>query len=634
MRQRNEGGGSTLNQKLAKNLLNTRQMNKGALSDLPIVGTVIVKMKEWMLAIRLEKSYTKKEIITMYLNECEFGSNSFGIQAAGRTYFNKDASDLNIVEAATLVGLLKAPTRYSPKLNPERSIQRRNMVLAQMKKYDFLTENQFEHHKRTPITLDYHPETNTTGIAPYIRNEARKFLINWAKEKGYPADYIYTGGLQIYTTIDSRVQAHAEAAIEEHMKEKQKLFYTRWKGKNPWVDEYGREVKNYIQREARKTEHYRVLKEKYGDDEKAIFRELSKPRAMSVFDWNAPSHEKDTVMSPLDSIRYFKHFLQTGFMAMEPKTGQIKAWVGGINYKYFQYDHVKQGRRQPGSTFKPIVYATALDMGYTPCYEMVDRPVVFADWIPRNSYGGFTGASLTLRRALGQSVNSIAAGLMKELGPDVVIKYAKNLGIETPLPRVASICLGSSAITLYELLGAYSVFANRGYYTKPWFITKIVDKNGKVLEEFSPEVRQAMSEETAYQMLHMLKAALEAGGTSTSLSGYGGITIRNDIGAKTGTTQNHADAWFVGVTQDLVAGVWVGGDDMHIRFLSIYDGQGAMLALPAWGRFFKRLYADPEAVHKKRAFERPERLKVELDCSKIQDERPKISRYEEEKDNK
>jgi penicillin-binding protein 1A len=628
-----EGGASTLTQQLAKNLFDTRsEARRGRLTKVKYVGKFIVKIQEWILAIRLERNYTKKEILAMYLNTCEFGSNSFGIQTAAKTFFSKEASELNLLEAAMLVGMLQAPTRYSPISNPERCLKRRNVVLGQMMKYNFISKADFDAAKVTPIALQYKPDDNTTGIAPYFRNEALKFLKEWAKEKGYPEDFVYTGGLKIYTTIDSRVQQYAEEAMVSHMKEKQELFYTRWKGRNPWVDEYGREIPNYIEKEARKTYAYRLYKKALGDDEAAIFREMNKPKKMKVFTWDSPNFEKDTVLSSMDSIRYFKHFLHTGFMAMEPKTGNIRAWVGGINYKYFQYDHVKQGKRQPGSTFKPIVYAAALDMGYTPCYEMIDRPVVFSGWIPRNSYGTFTGASLTLRKALGMSVNSIAAQIMKELGPDVIIKYAKNLGIETPLPRVASICLGSSAVSMFELLSAYGVFANRGYHTKPQMITKILDKDGKILEEFSPEIKEVISEEVAYQMIHMLRAALEAGGTSTRLSLYGDITIKNDIGAKTGTTQNNADAWFVGVTQDLMASVWVGGDDMHIRFLSIYDGQGAMLALPMYGKFMQKIYADKSLPYKKRPFERPERLRVELDCNKVRKERPRISRYDENED--
>jgi len=621
------GGGSTLTQQLAKNLFDTRgKENRGKLSKVPYLGLVIIKLKEWITAVRLERNYTKKEIITMYLNECAFGRNAFGIQAAAKTYFNKNASDLNLVEAATLVGMLQAPSKYDP-VNPQKQqacIERRNVVLGQLRTYNFITEADFQKAKNEPIRLNYNPQDNSEGIAPYFRNELFKEVVRWAIDRGFAKnekeakEFIYTAGLRIYTTIDSRVQAHAEAAVAEHMQEKQKRFYAHWKaiGRNPWVDDFGREKVGYIEQNARKSYTYKLLQAKYGKDETAIFNEMNKPRPMRVFSWRG---EIDTVMSAMDSIRYYKHFLQTGFMSIEPRTGHIKAWVGNINFRHFQYDQVRQARHQPGSTFKPIVYAAAIDVGYTPCHKMPDVPVIFPGWIPKQD-GGYSGAWYPLRKAMGYSINTIAAGITKEIGVDAIRRYAKELGIETELPRVASICLGSHAMPMYDLLTAYTVFANRGIHIKPMMMTKITDRNGKVLEEFAPEIREVMSERKAYMMLDMLMAGTERGGTSAALRAYPALwKDNNQIGGKTGTTQNQADALYVGVTQDLISGVWVGGDDKAVRFLSMYEGQGAVLALPAFARFMTKIYSDPTLPYKPRPFEKPADLDLdELNCAKME----------------
>jgi penicillin-binding protein 1A len=620
------GGGSTLTQQLAKNLFDTRaKENRGPLAKIPYLGLGIIKFKEWITAVRLEKNYTKKEIITMYLNECAFGRNAFGIQSAAKTYFNKNASDLTLTEAAMLIGMLQAPTKYDP-VNPQKQqacIERRNVVLGQMKQYNFITDEDFQKAKNEPIRLDYHPQDNSEGIAPYFRNEVFKEVIKWAIDKGYAnnekeaKDFIYTAGLKIYTTIDSRLQALAEEAAAEHMKEKQQRFYAHWKaiGRNPWVDEYGREKIGYIEQNAKKSYTYKILQAKYGNDEKAIWNEMNKPRPMRIFTWQG---EKDTLMSPMDSIRHYKKFLQIGMMSIEPKTGHIKAWVGNINYRHFQYDQVRQARHQPGSTFKPIVYAAAVNVGYTPCHEMPDVPVVFPGWIPKQE-GGYTGGMYPLRRAMGLSINTVAAGLTKEIGVDEVRKYAKELGVESELPRVASICLGSHAMPMYELLSAYTVFANKGYHIRPVMVTKITDRNGKVLEEFVPEIREVMSEKKAYMMLDMLMAGTEKGGTSSFLRAYPALWKNNaQIGGKTGTTQHQADALYVGVTQDLITGVWVGGDDKAVRFLSMYEGQGAILALPAFARFMTKVYNDNSLPYKPRPFEKPADLDLdELDCAKM-----------------
>ncbi|MCS6822594.1 MAG: transglycosylase domain-containing protein [Microscillaceae bacterium] len=613
----NSGGGSTLSQQLAKNLFKLRKEGgyRGYLHKVPILKTIVTKTKEWLVAVKLERSYTKKEIITLYLNTVEFGSNAFGIQTAAKTFFDKDPSQLNVEEAAVLVGVLQAPTKWSPFLNKKNAIFRRNVVLEQMHKYGFLGSSQLAYYKSLPLVTKRGVEDAITGIAPYLRAEAQKFLLEWAKENGRD---LYADGLRIFTTIDSRVQKIAEEAMIEHMKYQQKLFYAHWQGiGEPWRDEFFRVIPDFIENEAKKTPRYKALVEEYGNDTKAIEAEMNKKISMRIFTWEG---ERDTLMSPMDSIRHYKWFLQAGFMAMEPKTGHIKAWVGGIDFKHFQYDHVKLGKRQPGSTFKPIVYVAALDNGYTPCNLFIDQPVTFKggaggkDYTPRNSYGGYTYATKTMRQALGESINSITAAITKLIGVKTIVDYARMLGITSPLDPVASLCLGSSDVSLYELVGAYATFANKGRYIKPMFITRIEDYNGRVIADFTPEVSEVVSEEVAYMMLDMLKASTEPGGTAVALANYGLLTKDNEIGAKTGTTQNQSDAWFIGVTRDLVAGVWVGGDSRSIHYRDISLGQGAVLALPMYGRFMQKIYADPSLPYKRCFFDKPEELSVELNC--------------------
>ncbi|WP_035726456.1 penicillin-binding protein 1A [Eisenibacter elegans] len=614
-----KGGGSTLTQQLAKNLFRLRQEERyqGWLEKIPMMRSVVMKSKEWLTAIKIEQSYTKKEIITMYLNTVEFGSNAFGIHTASKTFFDKEPSQLTLPEAAVLVGLLQAPTRYSPISNYNNAIRRRNVVISQVAKYKYISESEAAFYQKTPIELRYGVEELAAGIAPYFRIEARKFLLEWAEATGHD---LYADGLRIYTTIDSKMQEYAEEAVKEHMKKFQKIFYEHWQGRNPWVDQYNREMPNYIENLARRTPKFRDL-QRQGLKEREIWRVMNTPVKTQVFTWDNATGIRDTTLSPLDSIRYQQHFLHTGFMAMEPKTGQVKAWVGGIDFKFFQYDHVKQGTRQPGSTFKPIVYVTALDNGYTPCSQFRDEPVTFGSgpysWTARNSYGSYSGQMLTLRQALGQSVNSVTAGITKRVGVPNIIQYARDLGITSPLEAVPTLCLGASDVSVYELLGAYATFANKGRHVRPQFITRIEDRNGNVIAEFVPEVKQVISEEIAYLMLHLLTSATEPGGTSTSLHSYG-VTKDNQIGAKTGTTQNNSDAWFMGVTQDLAAGLWVGGDNRSVRFRTIALGQGAVLALPVWGLFMQKVYEDPrlKEIYRRRPFEKPENLSIELDCNK------------------
>jgi len=612
-----KGGGSTLTQQVAKNLFATRsdELNNGLLNDVPGLRTLIHKTKEWIMAVKLERSYTKREILTMYLNTVDFGSNAFGIKVAAKTFFNKKPEDLQVQESAVLVGLLKAPSYYSPKFNPENAMRRRNVVLSQMVKYGYMPEEEYNKLKETAIELDYRVENQNVGMAPYFRTEASKVLLQWCRENGYD---LYADGLKIYTTIDSRMQQYAEQAVAEHMKDRQKAFFEHWKGRNPWTDRNGREIKDFAEAAIKRTDRYRRLYERFDGDEDSIHYYLNKKVPMTIFTWEG---EKKVEMSPMDSLKYYKHFLQTGFMAMEPQTGHIKAWVGGINYKHFKYDHVKQGIRQPGSTFKPFLYTAAIENGYYPCYEVIDSKtcIPLPDgnmWCPNNADGKFSGQRYTLRKALAESVNSISAFLVNKLGAETLAQTAKRMGISTPLDPTPSLALGTGDVSLYDMVGAYGTFVNGGTWVEPIFITRIEDKHGNVLQEFSPQTKEALSEETAYMMVHMLKAAAEPGGTA-----YYGLRhrngLKNEIGAKTGTTQNYSDAWFMGVTPNLVCGTWVGGEDRSIHFRTLSLGQGGKLAMPIYGAFMQKVYADKSLDVSKAPFPKPlTPLSVELDCAK------------------
>ncbi len=613
-----KGGGSTLTQQVAKNLFNTRseELNGGLLNDIPGVRTLIHKTKEWIMAIKLERSYTKREIMTMYLNTVDFGSNAFGIKVAAKTFFNKDPQNLAVSESAVLVGLLKAPTYYSPKANPQNSKRRRNTVLSQMVKYGFLPETEFNTLKDKEIKLDYRVESQNIGMAPYFRTEAGKVLQKWCRENGYD---LYADGLKVYTTLDSRMQKYAEQAVAAHMADRQKAFFEHWKGRNPWVDRSMKEIKDFPEQAIKRTERYRRLVARFENNTDSINYYLNKKIPMTVFTWNG---NKEMMMSPMDSLKYYKHFLQAGFMAMEPQTGHIKAWVGGINYEHFKYDHVKQAARQPGSTFKPFLYTTAIENGYYPCYEAIDTKVCVPlpdgnMWCPNNATNVYSGRKYTLRKALAESVNSISAFLVNKLGAETLVATAKRMGITTPLDPTPALALGTSDVTLFDMVGAYGTFVNGGTWTEPNFITRIEDKHGNVLAEFEPRKVEALSEETAYIMEYMLRATTEPGGTA-----YYGLRFRNglknEIGAKTGTTQNYSDAWFMGFTPDLVCGTWVGGEDRSIHFRTLALGQGGKLAMPIYGAFMQKVYADKSLDVSKDPFPKPATpLSVELDCAKF-----------------
>lgn len=611
------GGGSTLTQQVAKVLFRTRaDLNDGKLNGNGKLGLLITKTKEWILAIRLERNYTKREIIRMYLNTVEFGSNSFGVNTAAKTFFNKAPKNLTTPEAATLVGIVNAPGRFSPVLHPDRSKLRRNWVLRQMAKANYITKEELAQDTAKAIVLHYSVENPSKGLAPYFRAEVVKSLLTWAKETDHD---LYADGLKIYTTIDSRMQNYAEKSLAEHLALQQKWFTAHWKGQLPWRDENGKVIPDFLNIAMRRTQRYKSLMAQYDGNRDSVNFYLRKKYKMPVFTWQG---EKEMLMSPLDSLAYYKRMLQAGFMAMNPLNGQVKAWVGGPNYKFFKFDHVRQGKRQPGSTFKPIVYAAAIEKGYSPCYPRPDVATTFPavagrpPYTPKNFEGGFSGRVFTLRQALARSMNSITAWLVMQLGPDKIVECAHRLGITSPIDAVPSVGFGASDCSIYELCGAYAAFVNKGVWTSPLMVTRIEDKNGNVLREFVPRTHEALNEEHAYLMTYMLQASTtEPGGTSTIL--HTGFKFPYEIGAKTGTTSNYSDAWFMGITPDLVCGMWVGGEDRSIHFRTGAYGQGARLALPLYGLFMQKVYKDKSIGIDTGPFPKPTApLGIELDCSK------------------
>jgi len=619
--QRNKEGGSTITQQLAKMLWDTRSDRyDGLISHFPFLNQLVMKTKEWIISIQIEQSYTKDEIIQMYFNTMPFGNNTFGIQTATRTYYDKDPDQLDLKEASLLVGVVNGPSLFNPLRNPERATRRRNWVLKKMHERNLLGSAELETLLVSGIDLNYNPEYHFEGPAPYLRSRLRTQLSPWARLNKYDLD---KDGLRIYTTINSQMQIYAENAVRNHMKYLQKVFDQHWGNTAPWSTS-GNGGEDYIQRAWRKSPHYQKLREKFGEDADTIQQIAQTQVQMSVFSWNG---EKDTTMSPLDSIRYFKKFLHAGLLSMEPSSGKIKAWVGGINHKFFQYDHVKQGSNQPGSVFKPIVYATAIQNGYYPCYVVQDAPLSIPApetpggiWRPQNASRRFDGQKMTLRQALGRSVNRVAASMMSKVGPENVVELAQQLGITSHLEPVVSLSLGTSDVTLYEMAGVYAAFVNLGTWIEPWVVSHIEDRYGNVVFRSTPQTNEALSESTAYMMLYMLRGTVEeAGGTALGLSQY--LKEDNQIAAKTGTTSNHADGWFMGATRDLVTGIWVGGDDRTIRFRTMEYGQGSRMAMPVWEDYMTHVYRDNRLDITKGPFRGPSQpIEVELNCAYYQPE--------------
>lgn len=604
------GGGSTLTQQLAKNMFPREDLSK--------VGVVFRKIKEWIIAAKLERNYTKNEILAMYLNTVDFGNQAFGIKSASRIYFDTTPDSLKIEEAAMLVGLLKGPSFYNPRRNYERALTRRNVVLSQMVKYGKLSEAEKDSLKELKIDLSrFQAESHNTGTATYFREYLREYMGQWCKKNKKPdgTEYnLYKDGLRIYTTINSRMQAHAEQAVKEHLSELQKQFFSHWKGyKNaPFADIPEAKIKQIMRQAMLRSDRYKRMKEA-GASEKEIETAFKTPVKMKIFTWKGDSTVR---MSPMDSIRYHKYFLQTGLMAMEPQTGYIRAWVGGINQKHFKYDHVFTGKRQVGSTFKPFVYAIAMREGWSPCTQVpnitICIPTPSGAWCPSNSSKEYEGAMVPLHAALAHSINKVSAYLIKQFGVQPVIDMVRHMGIKSPIEAVPSICLGTADLSVYEMTGAVSTFVNKGEYIEPTFITRIEDKNGNILEEIVPRKDEAMDEQTAYLVVDLMKGVVE-GGTAARLRGKYGLT--NPIAGKTGTTQNNSDGWFMGMTPELVTGVWVGCEDRAAHFRSTALGQGANTALPIWGLFMQKVYRDPKLKVSKRDFERPAHLSVQTNCA-------------------
>ncbi|HET6245538.1 MAG: penicillin-binding protein [Bacteroidetes bacterium] len=614
----NAGGGSTITQQLAKMLFHDRPQGK--------MERGVQKLKEWVIAAKLERFYTKHEIMAMYLNRFDFVNNAVGIKSAARIYFNTTPDSLNIQEAAMLVGMAKNPSFFNPLRRPEETQHRRNVVLYQMASFDnpqtnkpYLSKSEFDSLKVLPLGLDYKKEDHLEGLATYFREYLRFELKKWASENKKPDGSYYninTDGLKIYTTIDSRMQQYAEEAVAQHMgKELQDEFFKHWKGKKnaPFFHLNDQQTENLMNQSMKRSERYRNLVNE-GINKDSILKNFNTPVEMAIFSWKG---DIDTLMSPMDSILYYKHFLRTGFMSMDPKTGAIKAWVGGINSRHFSYDHVKQGKRQVGSTFKPFVYALAMQEFWSPCYKVPNVPVSFElpegkVWTPKNSDGKY-GGMMTLKEGLATSTNSITAYIMKQFGPEAVVTLVRKMGVTAPLDAVPSLCLGTADISVFEMVGANSTFANKGVWTEPNFITRIEDKNGNVLKTFIPQQTEAMSEESAYLTLKLMQGVVESG-TGTRLRFR--FKLSPPIAGKTGTTQNNSDGWFIGLTPDLVSGVWVGGEDRSIHFRSTHLGQGANMALPIWALYMQKVYADPTITISKGDFERPTgKLDVEVDCA-------------------
>jgi len=623
------GGASTITQQLAKLLFH----GEGS-KFLPF--RMVQKVKEWIIAIRLERQYTKQEIIAMYFNKADFVNNAVGIRSAAKVYFGKEPRDLKIEEAAVLVGMLKNPSYFNPIREKRKQLvfDRRNTVLGQMVKNGHLEEAAKESLSKKPLVLDYHPESHNEGIATYFREYLRDFMKTWAKEnpkKDGGGEYdIYRDGLKIYTTIDSRMQLHAEEAVTAHLTNLQKEFFKQAKtNKNaPFIKLSDAETKSLLDRARKNSDRWKQMSAQGKSDEE-IAKSFTVKTDMTVFTWKG---ERDTIMTPDDSIRYYKHFLQTGVMAMEPRTGHVKAWVGGINYKHFQYDHVGQGARQVGSTFKPFVYAAAIEQkGYSPCDSIIDAPYtipkgrhnVTETWTPRNSNGSYRGMT-TLSSALANSINTVSAKLIDQVGPDAVIDLVKKLGVDSKIPSQPSIALGAVEITVEDMVAAYSTFANQGVYVKPQVITRIEDKNGVVLFEAIPESHDVLNKDIAYAVIKLLEGVTQYGSGGRLRTDGGGFgyemmtgypyVLRNPIAGKTGTTQNQSDGWFVGMVPNLATGVWVGNEDRSAHFKSITYGQGAVMALPIWGLFMKKCYEDKELSVSKEAFERPKNLSIKVDC--------------------
>ncbi|MDB9980093.1 transglycosylase domain-containing protein [Ulvibacter sp.] len=641
-----KGGASTISQQLAK-LFFTDQVSRNKFQR------GVQKVKEWVIATRIERRYTKEEIITMYFNEYDFLNQAVGIESASNIYFDKAPSDLNISESAMLVGMFKNSSLYNPLRNEQGVKNRRNVVLSQMEKYGFIAETVKDSLQGLPLKLNYAAQGHDEGIATYFREYARSFMGRWIREnpKADGSKYnIYSDGLKVFTTIDKRMQTYAEESMDEHIMRLQKEFDAQNVNNKtaPFRDITPEETEQIINSAMRRSDRWRELS-KQGKKKEEIIESFSKKTKMRIFSW---SGDIDTIMTPRDSIRYYKSILQASMMSMTPQTGEVKAWVGGINYKHFKYDMVKTGRRQIGSTFKPFVYATAIDqMHMSPCDTLPNTPFtipvgkygLLEPWTPKNS-GDKYGGMLTLKSALAMSINTVTARLIDRVGPRPVIELVAKMGVETEgIPEAPSIALGTPDLSLFEMVGAYSTFANEGVYVKPTLIQRIEDKNGTVLYQNVPETKDVISNETAYVTVSLMEGVTQggsgqrlrhtwAGGTyvyKKVMTGYP-YAFENPIAGKTGTTQNNSDGWFMGMVPNLVTGVWVGGEDRATHFDDTAFGQGATMALPVWALYMRKCYGDETLNISKEAFNKPEEMSITTDCDKWKDENSGIEEIPDE----
>lgn len=605
-------GASTITQQLAKNMFRVRtQYSTGLLGYIPGIRILIMKSKEWIIATKLEMLYDKKDILTMYANTVDFGSNAYGIKTACKTYFGTTPAKITAEQAAVLVGMLKATTYYNPITNPENSLQRRNVVLHNMLEHNDITAAEYDSISAIPIKLNYSVESNYDGQAMYFREAIADYLKDWCKENGYD---LYSSGLKIYTTIDTRMQKYAEEAARKQMRQVQRNFDRHWSGQDPWRDENRQVIPGFIENIAKRQPYYKFLQQKYPDSPDSITFYLNKPHKVKLFDYDKGMVEKE--MSTMDSIRYMVKFMHCSFVAMEPQTGAVKAWVGDIDFNSWKYDKVT-AMRQPGSTFKLFVYTEAMNQGLTPCDKRRDeyiRMEVYdkakhgmTTWTPTNANGHFSGDSIPLKGAFARSINSIAVRLGQEMGIKNIAKTAHDMGIESPLDEQPSLALGSSDVNLLEMVNAYCTIANDGKHVPPMLVTRIVDRDGNEVYTAPEEEKQVIPYKSAFFMQQLLMGGLrEPGGTSQSLWGYINKAQDTDFGGKTGTSNNHSDAWFMCVSPNIVVGAWVGGEYRSIHFRTGALGQGSRTALPICGYFIQSLMGDPQFGRYHGRFNKPQ----------------------------
>jgi len=660
------GGGSTVSQQLAKNLFRRQDLSTMS-SFQKKMHIAVIKFKEWVIAVKLEKNYTKREIIQMYFNTVPFGYEAFGIKSAAATYFSSTPDALKVEEAAVLVGMLKAPTKFSPRLNPENSLKRRNVVMFQMYKNKILTRQQYDSLSKLDLVLKFQPQNHSEGLATYFREYLRTMMsakrptqndypswqyqqyredsIDWVnnplfgwcnknqKPNGEPYD-LYKDGLKIYVTINSKMQKYAENAVNEHMGlYLQKTFHKDIKSlkRPPFSNQISEQQYNdIIQKTISRSERYRVLKEA-GFSKEEIIKNFNTPVEMTIFKWRDLAAAKNKIedldsdttvtMTPLDSILYYKKILRAGFMSMEPQTGHVKAYVAGINYKHFKYDHVKLAKRQVGSTFKPFIYTLAMSDRYFPCTKVLNVAYSFKAlekgedviYTPQYSSSDRDGENITLKYGLANSLNQISAWILRQYSPQDAINIARNMGVRSPIDAVPALCVGSAEVTLYEMVGAYSTFANMGFYVEPILVTRIQDKDGnEVGAPFKAKRREAISAQTAWLMIELMRGVVDYGTSARLRFKY---KIKTDIAGKTGTTNNNSDGWFMGITSGLVSGAWVGGEERSIHFRSTDLGQGANMALPIWALYMKKCYEDSTLSISTKPFEKPANVNYESDCN-------------------